>query len=218
MTGVRLFVVIASLSGVVYGLFRTSKEKMPQYFMMIVSGVGCAAMGRSFEVLQQLLSGINTMGFQIGILGVVGSILFLFTANQCLIDRLVDDDSGGMKKYRILGLIAPMFFLIMEIAVVLSGSGLEQNMVLGSIAFVAMLARYFHFKHLLLPDIHGELIRGLRGYNLTALLYETLCMGERLCMAYNAPMLSMMIVYILMGLSLAALIPILEIGVKKWTI
>ena len=85
VTEVKIFVVIASIAGVVYGLYRISRKKMPQYCVMVMSGVGCAAMGRSFELLQQLLSGISTAGFQIGILGVVGSILFLFAANQELI-------------------------------------------------------------------------------------------------------------------------------------
>ncbi len=214
---VKLLVAAASLFGAAYGIYKTVKKNMPFYFSMIIFGVMCAAMGRIFEALTRALTGEYTAGFQIGVLGIVGSILFFFTSNQGLMDRLGDDGSDKMKKCRALGFLAPAVFLVMWVFILLSGCGIKQIIVSSMVTFAALPAGYFHLKHILLPDVEDGIIKNLRGYNLIALIYEALCIAERLCFSYNASEEVFVAVYIAIGIVLALLVPVLEKGVLRWT-
>ncbi len=214
---IKLLVAAASFFGAAYGIYRILKKNMPFYFSMVIFGVMCAAMGRIFEALNRALTGDYTSGFQIGVLGIIGSILFFFTSNQGLMDRLGDDGSDKMKKCRSLGFLAPAVFLVMWFFILFSGCGIKQVVVSSMVSLAALPAGYFHLKHIFLPDVEEGIIKNLRAYNLVALIYEALCIAERLCYAYNASEVVFVLVYIAIGIVLALLVPVLEKGVLRWT-
>ncbi len=63
--------------------------------------------GRLYQVVRLLTVGDIFDRFQLGILGVLGSLLFLFSANFGMMDSLADDGSKEYVKYRIIPLAAP---------------------------------------------------------------------------------------------------------------
>lgn len=63
---------------------------------MIVPSVGCIFFGRLYQVVRLLTGGDIANEFQLGILGVIGSLMFFFSANFGAMDSLADD---GSKEY-----------------------------------------------------------------------------------------------------------------------
>ena len=62
---------------------------------------GCAMFGRLFETLQYLVNGELGSGFHVGMLGIIGSFLFLASANFGQMDSIVDDRSSKYRRYRL---------------------------------------------------------------------------------------------------------------------
>ncbi len=89
----NIFVCVCALISFIYGITQFFKPKKAIYAQMIVLGVGCIAFGRLYQVVR-LLTGGEVLGeFQLGILGVIGSLMFFFSANFGTIDSLADDRS-----------------------------------------------------------------------------------------------------------------------------
>ena len=80
---------------------------------MIVLGVGCAMLGRLFATLLYLVNGELFDGFNVGMLGIIGSFLFFFSANFGQMDSIVDDGSPKFRKTRIIALAAPLTVAIL---------------------------------------------------------------------------------------------------------
>ena len=72
-------VTVCAGIGFSYGIFRFFREKSALYIRMIVFSVGCAMFGRLFESLQLIANGYISGGFHVGVLGIAGSFLFLFS-------------------------------------------------------------------------------------------------------------------------------------------
>lgn len=199
-----------------YGLFRFFKDKSALYVQMIVFGIGCAMLGRLFESLLILVKGELTGGFHVGMLGIIGSFLFFFSANFGQMDSLVDDGSPKFRKVRIIALAAPLVVAACWILIVSLEGFNEATISLGIVALFVALASYYHLKHLIIEDVSFGLIRSLRGYNLLSLVYALLCMLE--VMVEGLPFFVTVIVCVLECGVLLVFVPVLERGVKKWTI
>ena len=102
-----LAMTVCAFIGFNYGLARFFKVRKALYTRMIVFGIGSAMMGRLFETLMLFAFGEIPTGFHIGVLGVMSSFLFFFTATFGQMDSLVDDGSPRFRKYRMIGLLAP---------------------------------------------------------------------------------------------------------------
>lgn len=200
-----------------YGLARFFRKRKALYTRMIVFGIGSAFMGRLFETLNLFAYGEIPSGFHIGMLGVVSSFLFFFTANFGQMDSLVDDGSRKFRASRLIALIAPtcvaaLYFLYIHYA----------GFTVGAIprafeAIIIAMASFFHLKHLVIKDVDYGIIRSIRQYNLVALIYAFLCMAEMILYAAPFPGIVMVIVCVLICVVYLVFIPVLELGVKKWT-
>ena len=82
---------------------------------------------------------------------------------------------------------------------------------------IIMFASYFNLKHFIFPDVEFGIIRSIRGYNLIALLLAVLSVGEIILMLWGE-MIPLLILYVAICTVSIAIVPILEKGVKKWTI
>ncbi len=212
-----LAMTVSAGVGFVYGLYRFFRDESALYVRMIIFSVGCAMFGRLFETLQYLVNGELGSGFHVGMLGIVGSFMFLFSANYGQMDSIVDDRSPKFRKTRIISLAAPVV-IIAICCVIFVMKGLDKTTIpLGIEALFIALASYFHLKHLIIKDIEYGLIRSIRSYNLCALIYALLCMLEMLIESFNFPTVCIVIVYVLQCAVLLAFVPVLERGVKKWT-
>ena len=200
-----------------YGLFRFFRDESALYVRMIIFGVGCAMLGRLFTTLLVLVNGDLFDGFNVGMLGIIGSFLFFFSANFGQMDSIVDDGSPKFRKTRIIALAAPLTVAVLW-CVIAATYGIDSSSIWVGIEmlFVA-LASYYHLKHLIIEDVSFGLIRSIRSYNLLSLIYALLCIMEVLVMCFSLPNFCVVIVYVLECAVLLAFVPVLERGVKKWT-
>jgi cell division protein FtsW (lipid II flippase) len=95
--------------------------------------------------------------------------------------------------------------------------GLESMIVYGVMTAIIMFASYFNLKHFIFPDVEFGIIRSIRGYNLIALLLGVLSVGEISLLLWNKTV-PLLILYIAICVVSIAVVPVLEKGVKKWTI
>lgn len=212
-----LAMTISAGIGFVYGLFRFFRDESALYVRMIIYSVGCAMFGRLFETLQYLVNGQLDSGFHVGMLGIVGSFMFLFSANYGQMDSIVDDHSPQFRKTRIISLAAPLAIAAIW-CVIAAEKGIDKTTIpLGIQTLFIALASYYHLKHLIIKDVEFGLIKSIRGYNLLALIYAVLCMLEMLVQSFNFPSVCTIIVSVLLCAVLLVFVPVLERGVKKWT-
>ena len=212
-----LAMTVSAGIGFVYGLYRFFRDESALYVRMIIFSVGCAMFGRLFETLQYLVNGQLGSGFHVGMLGIIGSFLFLFSANFGQMDSIVDDRSKKFAKTRLISLAAPVVVLAIWCVIAFS-KGLDKTTIpMGIEALFIALASYFHLKHLIIRDVEFGLIKSIRAYNLFALIYALLCMLEMLVKSFNYPNFWIVTIYVLQCVVLLVFVPVLERGVKKWT-
>ena len=185
---------------------------------MIALAVGCVAFGRLYQVVRLLTGGDMFNGFQLGVFGVIGSLLFLFSANFGAMDSLADDRSREFIKYRLISLAAPVAALVLYIIFVWF-TDLPRSVKIASalVTVFVMQASYFHLKHLIFPDVDLGIIKCLRRYNLLALIYTFLCMAEMVVIGLGNET-GILIVGVLIGSVMIGVIVSAERGIKKWTI
>ena len=193
----KLALTLSSLFSVYFGLIRYLRNKHPLYFRMIVFGILCTMLGRAFELLQVFINGWITDGFHVGVLGIVGSFKFFFSANYGEMDMLADDKSARLRKYWLFALFAPAVILGIYAVYFAMKGFCEASVVKGCVALFISMASYYHLKHLIIPDVEDGLIRSIRGYNLIALVYAVLCMCEMLAERFGAGWLTVAVAVLL---------------------
>ncbi len=216
-----LALTIAAGIGFIYGLFRFFRKDSPSgdsgmYLKMIVFGLGCAMLGRLYGTLMLLVKGEYYPGFNVGMLGIIGSFLFFFSANFGLADAVVDDGSPRCIKARIIALIAPLSVGALWCAIFAEYGVNELTIWVGIEALALALASYFHLKHLIMKDSGDGIIKSMHNYNLLALVYAVLCLMEVLAEGSWLPSFAPIIVCGVECVVLLAFLPVLERGVKKW--
>lgn len=200
-----------------YGVVRFFKKGKALYLQMIVGGLGCMMLGRVFQFVTLLTRGMLPEGFHIGTLGIVGGFVFFLSANYGQMDKLLDDGAKENRKYRLLGLLAPLLMAGIFGLLFIFNPGLESMIVYGVMTAIIMFASYFNLKHFIFPDVEFGIIRSIRGYNLIALLLGVLSVGEITLLLWNKT-IPLLILYIAICVVSIAVVPVLEKGVKKWTI
>ncbi len=208
---------LCALFGFNYGLVRFFRERKALYTRMIIFGIGSAMLGRLFETLSLFAFGEIPSGFHIGMLGIISSFLFFFTANYGQMDSLVDDKSAKFRKYRLIAILAPVVIVVLFIIYLRSAEFGPGAVARGVETLVIALAAYFHLKHLVIEDVDYGIIRSIRGYNLLALVYALLCMAEMILRAAPYPEILLVIVDVLICIIYLIFVPVLEKGVNKWT-
>ena len=212
----ELIVLICALIGFVYGMIKYSGLNKPPFPQIIVFAVGCVACGRLYLVVQNLTGTDLTDKFHLGVLGVIGSLLFIFSANFAAADSVGDKGSLKVGKYRLIAAAAPLTALLFYVisSVVVQKTTLELILGLG-LTVMVMCTSYFNLKHLLLSHTDNGLMNRLKAYNILALIYAFLCMVQQFALAINSE-IAALITGILIGAVMLFIIPAIEIGVKKW--
>lgn len=207
---------VSSAIGFAFGFAKYIKPHKPLYASMIVLGVGCIMIGRAY-ILLRLVIGLEIAGiFHVGMLGTVGGFAFFFSANFGQIDSLVDGGEKIFRKYRIIPLLSIVVTAILYMFVFFGNAPLAEKITDGIVALSIAAASYFHLKHLIIPDVDYGVVRCQRGYNLIALIYGILCMCE---MTAAANMLEPVVIAacILECVATLVLVPVMDMGVKKWS-
>ncbi len=184
---------------------------------MITLAVGCMAMGRLYQVVRLITVGDILDRFQLGVLGIIGSLIFFFSANFGVMDTLSDDGSKKFLKYRLIPLAAPVAAAASYIILFLTQDyPAFSKIIAGVITFVIICASYYNLKHLIFPDVDFGVINCLKPYNALALVFEALCIVEMYAQSRRIEALGVA-VGVLMGVILLAIVPVVERGIKKWT-
>ena len=213
----NIITCVCAFIGFVYGIVKFFQPKKAVYAQMITLAAGCMAFGRLYQVVRILTQGDILTEFQLGILGVVGSLVFFFSANFGLMDSLADDGSKEYVKYRIIPLIAPITVILIYVIFIALADISKLSKIIGAvITFFAMQTAYFNLKHLIFPDVDYGVIKCLKLYNILALIYSYLCMAEMIALSRGNEII-ICISGVLMGVILLVVVPTVERGIKKWT-
>lgn len=214
----NIITCICAFIGFIYGIVGFFKPKKAVYAQMITLAVGCVAFGRLYQVVRLLTGGNILDEFQLGILGVIGSLMFFFSANFGAMDSLADDGSKQFLKYRLISLAAPVTLAVIYLVFILFGEASVLAKITGAVITVfAMQASYYNLKHLIFPDVDFGVIRCLKTYNLLALLYSLACVAEAVAISRSSET-AMFIICIITGLIVINIVPTAARGMKKWTI
>ena len=214
----NIIICACAFAGFIYGIVKFFKPKKAVYAQMITLAVGCVAFGRLYQVVRLLTGGDMFNGFQLGVFGVVGSLLFLFSANFGAMDSLADDKSKRFLKYRLIALAAPVAALAWYILFILL-TDLPRSVKVASalVTLFVMHAGYYHLKHLIFPDVDFGIIKCLKTYNLLALIYAFLCLAETNVIGLGNE-IGILIIGVLIGAVQIGVVLSVERGMKKWTI
>ena len=214
----NIIICVCAFAGFIYGIVKFFKPKKAVYLQMIALAVGCVAFGRLYQVVRLLTGGDMFNGFQLGVFGVIGSLMFLFSANYGAMDSLADDKSKEFKKYRLISFAAPAAALILYILFILL-TDLPGSVKIASalVTLFVMHASYYHLKHLVFPDVDYGVIKCLKPYNLLALIYTFLCLAEMIVIGLGNE-IGILTVGVLIGAIQIGVVISVERGMKKWTI
>ena len=220
----ELWVLGCSLVGVIFAVIGLLKHYRIMYLRMVCWAVICAFFARLFHVFVIVFFKSYDFNINMGTMGVFGSLLFLLSANYGQINGLVDDGSRRAKKARLIALIAPLIIIAMYLYAFYMWGGFENVMIelyshinLAIVAIVIMPCIYFNFKHLIIYDVEGGIVKSLRPYNALAVIYELMVMAEWITMR-TAEFDLFVVTMVVQGIVLLLLVPVAGRGVKKWMI
>ena len=209
---------VCALIGYIYASLKFFKPQKAVFPQMIALAVGCMAFGKLYQVVRLLTEGEIFGEFQLGVFGIIGSLLFFFSANFGSMDNLADDKSKALLKYRLIALAAPIAAAALYVLFIyLIDLPPLAKIIAAIITVLNMMAGYYHLKHLILPDVEHGVIRCLRTYNLLALVYGYLCMVEMIVLGTGNGV-AILACGVLMGLLPIGIVISVKRGMKKWTI
>lgn len=206
-----------ALFATIYGCKLFFKKNSALYTQIITCAMGCFTLSYLFSLLQIIVTDEIKSGFQVGNLGLIGAMAFLFSASFGQMDGLVDDHSQKFMKYRLLSLIMPIVILVIYLLSFFIGDD-TQTKIVTLIQFIFIgPAVYYNFKHIIILDVELGIVKSVKEYNIVALILEiaitlelfSLNIGNGLLMATFSIIIC--ICYIL-------IIPMLKKGVKRWTL
>lgn len=213
----NIIVCACALVGFVCGGTQFFRPKKALYAQMITLSLGCIAFGRLFNIIRLLTDGTITDSFQLGFLGIIGSLMFFFSSNFGTVDTLVDDRSKEFKKYRLIALAAPVAAIALYAGLFLFGEVSPLWKLQGAALTVFVIpASYFNLKHLIFPDVDFGVVKCLRKYNFLALVYMVSVFVECYAMSRDYELLTL-ICCCVTGLITAYIMPTIIRGIKKWT-
>jgi hypothetical protein len=154
--------------------------------------------------------------FQLGFLGIIGSLMFFFSSNFGTVDSLLDDRSKEFKKYRLISFAVPCAAIVLYISLFLLSNVTLLWKILGAVMTLFIIpTSYFNLKHLIFPDVDFGVVKCLRPYNLLALIYEVAIFAECFAMSRNNELVTIVCCCVI-GLITIAMIPLIVRGFEKW--
>ena len=212
----NIITCVGAFAGFFYGAFLFFRPRKAVYAQMITLAVGCMALGRLYQVIRIATTSDYSSRFHLGVLGIFGTLMFLFSANYGAIDGLLDDKSKEYRRFRIIPLLAPILVLFLYLVFFLFADQMRPVRLMAFLVccFIACTS-YYNLKHLIFPDVENGVIRCLRAYNLLALVFEFLCLAEIVAQSRDHAVITL-IIGVLMATVLPMIVISVERGYKKW--
>ena len=212
----NVVVCVCAYVSFIYGTIKFFGRKKAVYAQMITLAVGCTAFGKLYQVIRLLTVGDIFNEFQLGLLGMIGSLAFLFSANFGVMDSLADDGSKKYLKYRIFPLALPAAEIAIYVIHILCGDFAPLiKVTAGAITLFAAGASYFNLKHLIFPDVDFGVIKCLKLYNFLAVLFAFLCIAQIAAYSYVNETAAVAVDFAT-GVVMLLMTPAVERGLKKW--
>ncbi|MBO6107821.1 MAG: hypothetical protein J6P16_00265 [Eubacterium sp.] len=214
----NLIVCVCAFVAFVIGAMQFFRPRKALYGQMITLAMLCIVIGRLFNIVRIASGGDLQDRFQLGFLGIIGSFMFFFSSNYGTLDSLVDDKSKEYRKYRLIGMLAPIAFLASYYPLFMTGEvSLMWRFEGGVLIFFTALCSYFHLKHLIFPDIDYGVVRSLRPYNFLALLYMLSSTFECYALSRDNEVLTL-VACICSSVFLIIMMPLISRGLKRWKV
>lgn len=212
MIGMELAV---SLLCVLYGALSCVRRKQPLFFKILLYAMASYLLGTLFTAGFVLVYGNEPQGFHVGFLGRTGFYFFLLSSYYGAIDRLADGGEPRYRSCRLLSAAGPVLILVLLVCSIRQ-SGLKASVSLLIPAVPMGLTLYFALKHLILPDVDLGIIQVMRPYNacVTAFCAVQACARAPVFSGTQVHTGLLFVSCILM----LALLPMAEMGVRKWFI
>ena len=199
MTGLKLAAVLMC---VLYGGWECIRRKQPLFFKLLLYAMASYLLGTLFTAGYALVYGHEPAGFHVGILGYMGTYFFLLSSYYGAINRLAAAS----------GPILVLVLLAHSVRTLGAGACLTYALLCLPIAPTL----YFSIKHLILPDVDLGIIRVMRPYNACVIVF---CMVQVLLQAPACSGLDIRAAgSVLSSVLLMTLLPMAEMGVRKWFI
>ena len=214
----NIIVCAAAFLGFIYGGIQFFRPKKALYAQMITLALGCITFGRLFNIVRLLTDGNLTDSFQLGFLGLIGSLMFFYSANFGTVDSLADDRTKEFRKYRLIALIAPAAAIALYVVLFLVGDVSLLWKISGTVlTLFVVFTSYYNLKHLIFPDVEFGVVKSLRPYNLLALIYAATILVECYAMSIGNELMTL-ICCCISGLVTLTMMPLIVRGVEKWKI
>lgn len=209
--------LISTIFAFIYGIRHFFKKGTPFYLQSLTLAMGCHALGSLYHITVTIATELVLEGFNPSYLGHIGFFLFFITSSYGYMDRIIDDGSKALRKYKYIALLAPLFAILLFIPNLFVQDTMVSTKITYLIVWIPALASlYFNLKHALLPNIDYGFIKSIRPYNILSV-----CLGfaellylsawniyDPICMALSAILFS--------ALTIATVFTA-ERGAKKWT-
>lgn len=213
-----IIITSASVLAFLIGFVNLFKSKRGYFYPFAVLGLFGFAVGRIFCLLLEI-TGENNYVFSLGSLGIISGFLCLMFAGQT-INKVDGGDVKNTKKYSVIALIMPVFFITCWL-IMLSGHLESEKMIIPTLfLFSAMPCSYFCLKNIISPVGKGSFMDSQKPFFIVVIIHcVNAMMGEVTWLFYNskADMIASWLV-VLVSTVCYLLIPLLlERGNKKWT-
>ena len=165
----ELVPLCATLFSFIFGLNQFFRKGKPLFLQSITMAMGCHALSGVYHFCQTFTTGEVLEGFTPAYLGRIGFYLFLITASYGQMDRIVDDGSPTLRKYRYIALAAPILAILLYLP-----NGLMEDLPLPTkiaallVWLPAVVSVYFNLKHSIIPDFDFGFIKAIKPYNILA--------------------------------------------------
>jgi len=213
----QILLLLCSTVSFIYGTIKYLIKKAPLFNRLVTCAVGCMMLERLFRVVMTSVKGNVSDGFHVGLLGIFGCFMFLFSASFGQMDGLVDDKSKSLRKYRLISLSAPSAIALIYVPVLLSDVSVTAKITTGIVFISLILSSYFSLKHIIMPDVDFGILSSIRGYSAVALILTVFYAIQLTAEKMNFDIL-FIASSVLICVCTLALIPVLDRGSKKWTV
>ena len=202
----------------VYGAVKVLfKDKKPLYFKLIVAAVGCYLVEELNTLACYICSTVDA-SVSVGDFGILGAVLFLFTAEFGHLDGFVDDGCVS-KRVKLTACIVPLLLVLSTVALdILLFSRYDLfSFICATLMLLAMVpTSYLAAKHLLMPQDAVGFLASTRRCNICTLLYFVLTHLYLYSALWQSVVLlnalGILVTILILALSISA-----ERGSTKWT-
>lgn len=209
---------LTALIACIYGAHCFFRKGRSLYLQCLTLAMGCYALGSTYHIVQMFTIEVALDGFTPAYLGKIGFFLFFLTANYGCMDKLIDDGTQVMKKYRYIALIAPVLAALIYVPnIFVPDASIPTNVTMIFVWIPAMLSLYFGFKHAIIPDMGFGFVKAIRPFNIlaTCLGLAELSILTAWNFLYDIPLIIAAIAFAVLCVAVTVAA---NKGVKKWVV